>query len=65
MINIKLLWYLESSNLISKFLPGFRSERRTNNNLIRLETFIRDAFTIKEQVVAVYFDLEKVYDPTW
>ena len=33
--------------------------------MIRLESFIRDAFIKKEHVVAVFFDLEKAYDTTW
>ena len=65
MINTRLIWYLESNNLISPVQSGFRSERSTNDNLIRLETFIRDAFIKKEHVVAVFFDLEKAYDTTW
>ena len=65
MINTRLVWYLESNNLISLVQSGFRSERSTNDNLIRLETFIRDAFIKKEHVVAVFFDLEKAYDTTW
>ena len=65
MINVRLVWYLESNNLISPVQSGFRSERRTNDNLVRLETFIRDAFVAKEHVVAVFFDLEKAYDTTW
>ena len=65
MINVRLVWYLESNNLISPVQSGFRSERSTNDNLIRLETFIRDAFVAKEHVVAVFFDLEKAYDTTW
>ena len=40
MINKRLVWYLESNNLITKFQSGFRAERRTNDNLVRLETFI-------------------------
>ena len=44
---------------------GFRSDRSTTDNLVRLETFIRDAFIKKEHVVAVFFDLEKAYDNTW
>ena len=47
MINTRLVWYLESNNLISLVQSGFRSERSTNDNLIRLETFIRDAFIKK------------------
>ena len=65
MINVRLVWYLESINLISPVQSGFRSERSTNDNLVRLETFIRDAFVAKEHVVAVFFDLEKAYDTTW
>ena len=65
MINTRLVWYLESNNLISPVQSGFGSERSTNDNLITLETFIRDAFIKKEHVVAVFFDLEKAYDTTW
>ena len=65
MINTPLVWYLESNNLISLIQSGFRSESSTNDNLIRLETFIRNAFIKKEHVVAVFFDLEKAYDTTW
>ena len=59
MINKRLVWYLESNNLITKFLSGFRAERSTNDNLVRLDSFIRDAFIKREHVVAVFFDLEK------
>ena len=65
MINKRLIWYLESNNLISPIQSGFRSERSTNDHLIRLETFIRDAFVNREHVVSVFFDLEKAYDTTW
>ena len=65
MINARLVRYLEINNLISPVQSGFRSERSTNDNLVRLETFIRDAFVKKEHVVAVFFDLEKAYDTTW
>ena len=65
MINKRLVWYLESNNLLTKLQSGFRAERSTNDNLVRLETFIRDAFIKREHVVAVFFDLEKAYDTTW
>ena len=65
MINVRLVWYLESNILISPVQSGFRSERSTSDNLVRLETFIRDAFVAKEHVVAVFFDLEKAYGTTW
>ena len=65
MINKRLTWFLESNNHISWFQSGFRSDRSTTDNLVRLETFIRGAFIKKEHVVAVCFDLEKAYDTKW
>ena len=65
MINKRLTWFLESINHISRFQSRFRSDRSTTDNLVRLETFIRDAFIKKEHVVAVFFDLEKAYDTNW
>ena len=65
MINKRLTWFLESNNHISRFQSGFRSDRSTTDNLVRLESFIRDAFIKKEHVVAVFFDLEKAYDTSW
>ena len=65
MINKRLVWYLDSNNLISEYQSGFRTECSTNDNLIRLETFIRNTFIKKEHVVAIFFDLEKAYDTTW
>ena len=53
MINKRLVWYLESNDLISPIQSGFRSDRSTNDHLIRLETFIRDAFVNREHVVSV------------
>ena len=65
MINKRLTWFLESNNHISRFQSGFRSDRSTTDNLVRLETFIRDAFIKKEHAVAVFFNLEKANDTTW
>jgi hypothetical protein len=65
MINSRLVWFLESNNLVTNFQSGFRSQRSTNDHLVRLESFIRDAFIKKEHLVAVFFDLEKAYDTTW
>ena len=65
MINERLVWYLETNNIITEFQSGFRHQRSTNDHLVRLETFIREAFIKKEHLVAVFFDLEKAYDTTW
>ena len=59
MINKRLIWYLESNNLLSQYQSGFRAGRSTNDNLVKLETFIRDAFVKKEHVVAVFLTWKK------
>ena len=65
MINDRLTSFVESNNIITNFQSGFRHQRSTNDHLVRLETFIREAFIKKEHLVSVFFDLEKVYDTTW
>ena len=65
MINDKLVWFLESNNLISRNQARFRKKLSTNDHLVRLESFIHDAFVKKEHRVAIFFYLEKVYDTTW
>ena len=65
MINNRLTWFLESNDLLTEFQCGFRNKRGTIDHLVRLETFIRDAFIKKEHLTAVFFDLEKAYDTTW
>ena len=59
MINDRLVWFLESNQLITKFQAGVRKNNCTNDHLIRLESFIRDAFVKQKHVVAVFLTLEK------
>ena len=44
---------------------GFRKGRTTTDQLIRLESFIRDSFLKGNHVVSVFFYLEKAYDTVW
>ena len=59
MINDRLTWLLEANNIITDYQSGFRRHRSTNDHLVRLETFIREAFIKKEHLVTIFFDLEK------
>ena len=65
MINNRLVWYLEKNKIITKMQSGFRKRRSTTDQLVHLETFVREAFIQKQHAVAVFFDLEKAYDTTW
>jgi len=65
LVNNRLVWYLEHNHLVTEFQSGFRKHRSTTDQLLRLESFIREAFVRREHVVSVFFDLEKAYDTTW
>ena len=65
MINDRLIWYLENNNILTDIQCGFRKRRSTIDHLVRLESFLRDAFLNKQEVVSIFFDLEKAYDTTW
>ena len=65
MVNERLIHYLEENKILTKFQAGFRFERSTLDQLVRLDSFIRDAFNNNEHVVGVFFDLSKAYDTTW
>jgi hypothetical protein len=65
MVNNRLTWYLESDNILTELHSGFRKGRSSTDQLVRLESFVREAFIRGEHAVAVFFDLEKAYDTTW
>ena len=52
MINTRLVWFLEK-NILSKYQSGFRKGRTTTDQLIRLESFIRDSFLKGNHVVLI------------
>lgn len=65
MVNSRLTYFLETHNCISPFQSGFRQGRSTLDNLIYLETQIRNAFLKKNHLISIFFDIEKAYDKTW
>lgn len=65
MVNDRLMWYLENKGCLTSLQSGFRKQRSTTDQLVRLESFIRDGLLRGEHVVCVFFDLEKAYDTTW
>ena len=65
MVNNRLVWYLERNKIITATQSGFRKGRNTTDQLVRLESFVREAFIQKQHATAILFDLEKAYDTTW
>ncbi|GFY29919.1 probable RNA-directed DNA polymerase from transposon X-element [Trichonephila clavipes] len=65
MINTRLVYVLEKEKCISPLRSGFRKGRSTLDNLVFLESQIRDAFVRRNHLVSLFFDIEKAYDRTW
>ena len=65
MINTRLVWFLEKNNILTKYQSGFRKGRTTTDQLIRLESFIRDSFLKGNHVFSAFFYLEKAYNTVW
>ena len=65
MVNLRLIHYLESKNLLSHCQYGFRKNCSTLDPLLKLSTTIQNAFIQKKHTIGIFFDLEKAYDTTW
>ena len=64
-INNRLVWHLETNNLITNAQSGFRHNRSTTDNLAKLENDINIAISNKNHTIVVFFDLQKAYDTAW
>ncbi len=65
MINERLMYFLESKDIIDRCQSGFRKGRNAMDPVRHLEDEIRKAQVNKEIVGAVFFDVEKAYDMMW
>ena len=61
----RLVWNLESNNLLSQLQFGFKKNSSTLDPLLRLTNHIQEGFANQCQTVAVFFDMQKAYDTTW
>ena len=65
MVNVRLMWYLESGNFLTPVQYGFRKGRLTIDALLSLDSPICTAFAKNHHHITVFFDLEKAYDTAW
>ena len=65
MANNRLIWFLEKHKLLSDWQCGARKNRSTIDQLLRLDTYVREAFARQQHCVSVFFDIEKAYDTAW
>jgi len=58
-------WFFVVKRTATPVQSGFRKQRSTTDQLVRLETSVREAFVNKQHAVATFFHIEKVYYTTW
>lgn len=58
-VNNRLVWHLERNNLLYNRMFGFRKHRESTDNNGTLEAEIMDAFTRKENLIAIVFGMER------
>ena len=64
-ISRRLYAELEKRKLIPNSQSAFRKGRSTIDNIVELETEIREAIANKDVTTAVVMDIEKAYDSCW
>ena len=57
--------YLELKQIITRYQSGFRKHFSIVDHLIRLETFIREAFIKKKTCYISFYVVKEAYDTTW
>lgn len=65
LINRRLMWHLESNNLLSPTQTGYRRHRSTEDQLALLAQEVENGFQEKKKTLAVFFDLTQAFDKVW
>ena len=65
MINKRLVWHLESNQIITPQQAGFRQHHSTEDQVTYVSHMIEDGFQDKKHSLAVWVDLEKAFDKVW
>ena len=61
----RLSFYLDSNHLLIKQQSGFRTGRRTCDNLIFIAQKVSEAFNRKKKIMSLFFDIEAAFDSVW
>ena len=65
MINARLLDSFDQKGTLSTPQCGGRAKQRTVDDLLSLEVTVKKAQANSEQVVSIFFDMEKAFDLIW
>ena len=62
LLNTRLYWYLEANGKLPSFQAGFRKQRSTIDQLVRLEHHVRCSLKGRKVLIVVYLDMSKAFD---
>jgi ribonuclease HI len=62
MVTNRLQWFVESKELLTKDQAGFRKNRSTIDQIIRLQDKINKSLKSQHHVIGIFIDFEKAYD---
>src|SRR5206468_2662048 len=65
MVTDRLIWYLESNVLLANTQSGFRKDRSTIDQILKLQDLIQKNNKSKGYTLGVFIDFEKAYDLLW
>ena len=65
LIKNRLVSYLEQNNIFIKEQSGFRTKKRTIDNIFFFKQKCQEAFYSKAKVGNILFDIEKAFDKVW
>jgi ribonuclease HI/endonuclease/exonuclease/phosphatase family metal-dependent hydrolase len=65
MVNRRLLWYLETHEILAPEQAGFRQFQSTEDQATYLSQEVEDAFQNQKLVYAAWIDLQRAFDTVW
>ena len=65
MVKQRLVFHLESNNLLNVEQAGFRKNRSTIDQIIKLQNDITYAKNTNQKVLAIFLDLQAAFDLAW
>lgn len=64
-LNKRLIWFLESNDLLSTYQYGFRKGRSTLHAMADLQAQVNEAFLSNSYCYSIFFDIKEAYPRVW
>ena len=61
-MNVRLSWFLEHHGVFTNAQCSFRRHCSSVDHILALDTEVRDSFSQKKHLGAIFFDIEAAYD---